>query len=96
MKTNDWTTEFRNVYDRGVAAWKVNRQTPTTMFTKADAKFLHAIGCTTQELFDFIDDEQQYGEPDYATTLAVTALRRDYFLHVIGSCGLLRSIQALA
>lgn len=54
------------------------------MFPAADVAFLTGIGCTPQELFDFIDDAQQYGEPDFATTLAVTALRRDHFLNVLG------------
>ncbi len=36
------------------------------------------------ELFDFVDDFHRYGEPDYTTTLAVTAIRRDCFLNVMG------------
>jgi hypothetical protein len=79
----DWSTEFRAVYDRGVAAWKSGRRTPATMFSKEDIGFLASIGCTAQELFDFVDDEQEYGEPDFATTLAVAALRRDYFLNAL-------------
>ena len=55
------------------------------MFNTADQAFLTGIGCSTQELFDFVDDCQRYnGDPDFATTLAVTAIRRDYFLNVLG------------
>jgi hypothetical protein len=71
------------VYDRGVAAWKDGRKTPDTMFGKEEAAFLASIGCTAQELFDFVDDGQRYGEPDFDTTLAVAAVRRDYFLNVM-------------
>jgi hypothetical protein len=53
------------------------------MFEKSDVAFLATIGCTAQELFDFVDDGQRYGEPDFDTTLAVTAIRRDYFLNVM-------------
>jgi len=84
MSDNDWQTRFREVYDRGIAAWNAGGRTPQTMFSAADTAFLAAIGCTAQELFDFVDDFQRYGEPDYATTLAVTAIRRDYFLNVMG------------
>ncbi|MBI5396731.1 MAG: DUF5069 domain-containing protein [Verrucomicrobia bacterium] len=84
MSNNDWQTRFRQVYDRSVAAWNEGRRTPQTMFGAEDAPFLAAVGCTTQELFDFVDDFMAWGEPDYATTLAVTAIRRDYFLNVLG------------
>ena len=57
------------------------------MFAAADVAFLATIGCTAQELFDFIDDFLGYGEPDYATTLAVQAIRREYFLRVMQGQG---------
>lgn len=83
MTTKDWPAEFQDVFNRGVAAWQAGRQSPDTMFNPEDAAFLAAAGCSPQELFDFVDDAQEYGEPDFATTLAVTALRRDYFLNVM-------------
>jgi Domain of unknown function (DUF5069) len=84
MSTNDWQAEFRKVYDRGVTAWDEGRRDAPTMFDGRDAAFLASIGCTTQELFDFVDDFRRYGEPDFATTLAVTAIQRDYFLDIMG------------
>lgn len=85
MSDHDWRQEFRGVWDRAEKAWHAGRKTPGTMFSAADAAFLAGLGCTTQELFDFVDDCQRYnGDPDYETTLAVTALRRDYFLNVLG------------
>jgi hypothetical protein len=83
MNDTDWQTQFRAVYDRGVAAWQAGRSSPHLMFSAADTAFLARIGCTAQELFDFIDDELAHGEPDYATVLAVQAIRRDYFLNVL-------------
>lgn len=83
MSTIDWQKQFRQVYDRGLAAYQTGRKSPDTMFNREDTTFLATIGCTNQELFDFIDDGQRYGEPDYETTLAVTSIRRDYFLNVM-------------
>jgi len=83
MSTNNWQTELRRVYDRGTAAWEKGRKSPDTMFTREDTAFLATIGCTAQEMFDFVDDAQRYGEPDFATALAVAELRRDYFLNVL-------------
>ena len=53
------------------------------MFAPGDVAFLAALGCTAQELFDFVDDALGYGDLDFDTTLAVTAIRRDYFLNVM-------------
>jgi Domain of unknown function (DUF5069) len=83
MNDNDWQAKFRETYDRGVAAWKAGRRSPKSMFTAEDAVFLASIGCTRQEIFDFVEDVQNYGEPDFATVLAVQTIRRDYFLNVM-------------
>jgi hypothetical protein len=79
----DWKSEFENVWKRGEAAWRSGRRTPSAMFEPADVEFLAGIGCSTQELFDFIDDALRYDDLDYFTALAVTGIRRDYFLEVM-------------
>ena len=85
MTTSDaWSSEFRAVFNRGVAAWKAGRKSAATMFPPEDLKFLDSIGYTAQEMFDFVDDLQRYGEPDLDTALAVAAIRRRYFLEVQG------------
>jgi hypothetical protein len=53
------------------------------MFGADDVAFLATIGCTAQELFDFVDDFLCYDDLDFDTVLAVTAIRRDYFLNVM-------------
>ncbi|MBI3882425.1 MAG: DUF5069 domain-containing protein [Verrucomicrobia bacterium] len=81
--SDPWQKKFREVYDRGVAAWHAGRKSPATMFGADDVAYLATLGCTAQELFDFVDDSLRYGEPDFATTLEVSAIRRDYFLNVL-------------
>jgi hypothetical protein len=83
MNNNNWKVNFREVYDRGVSAWNSGRRTPKTMFSGDDAGFLASIGCTRQELFDFVDDAQNCGEPDFDTVFSVQSIRRDYFLNVM-------------
>lgn len=83
MNHQDWKTEFRNVWDRAIAAWKAGRKTARTMFEPADVAFLATIGCSTQELFDFVDDSLDYDDVDFETVLAVTVIRREYFLGVM-------------
>lgn len=81
--SDDWKLEFRNVWDRGVTAWKTGRRSACTMFGAEDVAFLASIGCTAQELFDFVDDSLDYDDVDFETALAVTAIRREYFFHVM-------------
>ena len=78
-----WRETLEAVWKRGSTAWKAGRRTATTMFIPEDVAFLKSVGCTVQEMFDFIDDFHVYGEPDFRTFMDVTALRRDYFLTVL-------------
>lgn len=84
MSIANWEIEFRQVWERGVAAWKAGRRQPQNLFAPADIAFLDGIGCSAQEMFDFVDDALLYGDFDLSTVLPVTALRRDYFLQVLG------------
>jgi hypothetical protein len=53
------------------------------MFEPKDAAFLATIGCTPQELFDFVDDFLEYGDFDFEMVFDVAAIRREYFLNVM-------------
>jgi hypothetical protein len=83
MNNDDWKLQFREVWDRGVTAWRAGRRSARTMFAPEDVSFLAGIGCTAQELFDFVDDALGCGDLDFETVLAVTAIRRAYFLEVM-------------
>jgi len=82
MSNYDWPAQFRKVYDAASQRYSKGARDPQALFSKADLEFLGSIGCSAQELFDFIDDLARYGEPDYETTLLTIAVRRDYFLLV--------------
>ena len=82
--SNGWETRFREVYRSGAQAWAAGRRTPGTMFPLPDVEFLASVGCSAQELFDFVDDALVYGEPDLETVLAIQRIRRDHFLRVLG------------
>ena len=79
MSEYHWPIRFREVYEAGTARYSKGERVPERLFAESELGFLAGIGCTAQELFDFIDDKARYGEPDYETTLLVTAVRRDYF-----------------
>ena len=82
MNNYDWPSQFRKVYDSASQRYAKGERDPQKLFSKTELDFLASIGCSAQELFDFIDDLARYGEPNYETTLLTTAVRRDYFVLV--------------
>ncbi|MEI7773837.1 MAG: hypothetical protein WCK17_03605, partial [Verrucomicrobiota bacterium] len=76
MSIETWKEQLRDIHTRGAAAWRAGRRSPSTMFDSPDLAFLKSIGCSAQEMFDFIDDLLDYGEPDFETVLEVQSLRR--------------------
>src|SRR5437868_4118110 len=82
MNEYEWAEQFRQVWDRGVAAYQSGNAKPQTLLNAQDSAFLTSIGCTNQELFDFVEDFCRGGEPEYDSVLLVTAARRDYFYTV--------------
>ena len=79
-----WPQTFKAVYHQAVAAYRAGQRGPSQLFSAKDAEFLASIGCTSQELYDFVEDAVNGGEPDFETCLLVTAARRDYFLVIQG------------
>lgn len=84
MKSESWEKQFEAVYRRGEEAWKGGKRSPHSMFSATDVEYLKTIGCSAQELFDFVDDSLRYGDFDFQTVLEVQRVRRDYFLDVLG------------
>ncbi len=82
MKNYNWAVRFQEVHSAAVKAYEQGRCTPARMFTAEQVEFLAGIGCSPQELFDFVEDFCDGGEPSFATVLLITAIRRDYFLTV--------------
>jgi hypothetical protein len=63
-----------------VKRYQAGERNPEKLFATSQKAFLGTLGCTAHELFDFVEDHCEDGEPDFATTLAVAAIRRRYFL----------------
>lgn len=78
---NDWEKEFRRIYDHAVRVYdQEGGRTPDECIPKEDQKFLATIGCSPQELYDFAEDWSWAKEPSFEEVLAMTRIRRDYFL----------------
>lgn len=79
MSEYDWPARFREVYDAGTARYRKGEREPQRLFSKTELEFLISIGCSAQEMYDFIDDLARYSEPLFETVLLTTGVRRDYF-----------------
>ena len=77
MSNYDWTETFRHCYDKAVVAYAAGHREPTKYFDAAETAFLASIGCSAQEMYDYVEDAP---ELSYDMALLITAVRRDYFL----------------
>ena len=80
MTDTAWTEKLNQVFQRGIRAWKAGKRNPASMFDPDDQAFLAGIGCTTQEMFDFVDDHLDWGEPSFETVHAIQQVRQEFFL----------------
>ncbi len=74
-----WPDGFRTVYDRALKSYRSGPKRADTLFSAEEKTFLAGIGCSAQELFDFVEDYCNSDEPTYETVLLVTSIRRRYF-----------------
>jgi hypothetical protein len=82
MKHYDFADRFRALYDKAVKLYASGQKGADTYFTPEESAFLAANGITAQHLYDYAEDQNNYGEPGYDRALAIEQIRRDYFLNV--------------
>jgi hypothetical protein len=82
MSDFQWDRNFSDLFERCAARYRGGDDDFNGYYTLADRAFLAAIGCKPRELFDFVEDWIDGGEPAPTTALMVAAVRRDFFLHV--------------
>lgn len=81
MKHYDFVSRFRTLYDKAVGLYAKGQRGADTFFTTDESAFLAANGLTAQALYDYAEDQHNYGEPGYDNALAIELVRRDYFLN---------------
>lgn len=77
----DWIQTFRTLFDQKVVSYKKGMRNADAMFSNEEKDFLRSIGATPQEIYDFVEDWCDDGEPDPDMVVAITQIRRDYFLN---------------
>lgn len=75
-----WEKDFAELFVPAVEKYRQGHQHAKGLVDAKGKSFLKTIGYTEQEFFDFVEDFAKGGEPTLQTSLAVAAVRRDYFL----------------
>jgi hypothetical protein len=78
----DFQKNFREFYEKAVALYAKGQRDAPTFFYPDEHAYLAASGLTSQHLYDYAEDEKNYGEPGYDIALSIELVRRDYFLNV--------------
>ncbi len=77
-----WLPRFREHYDQAVRRFELGHRGPEQVIGPEALSLLDSMGASAQELYDFVEDWVEDGEPDFDTVAAVTEIRRAYFLTV--------------
>ena len=77
-----WEKTFHDLFTRAVDTFESGVRDPDQMFSEEERAFLDSIGATSYEIFDYVEDWSEDGEPTPEIVREVTGLRREYFLQV--------------
>ncbi|BDS05603.1 hypothetical protein NT6N_06430 [Oceaniferula spumae] len=77
-----WNDQFLKLFRSCVEKYRGGNDDFHSHYEPDDISFLASIGYKPRELFDFVEDLVDGGEPSESTALLVAAVRRDYFLTV--------------
>ena len=83
--SEDWRTQFHDLFFKGVERHKQGRQSPEGMFEGDEPNFLESIGCSNQELFDFCDDYVRWGDVIYEQVEELQTVRYEHFINKLNS-----------
>ena len=78
--SQDWIPQFREIYEQAVRRFEQGHRGPDQVVGREAPAFLDSIGTSVQELYDFVEDWVEDGEPDFEAVAAMTDVRRTYFL----------------
>lgn len=82
MSHYNYQEQLHAVWDKATKLYAEGQRGSDTYFTPEENAFLKGIGITAQEVYDFAEDFNNSGEPDFATFAMIHHIRRHYFLEV--------------
>lgn len=77
-----WNDQFLQLFRKCVELYRGGNGDFHSHYEPEDLAFLASIGYKPRELFDFVEDFVDRGNPTESTALLIATVRRDYFLTV--------------
>jgi hypothetical protein len=81
MDNSTWTQTLRPLYDKALSLYRDGKTGAETFFNPEETALLATIGLKPINVYDYVEDFLDGGDPDWDTFLLVAAARRDYFLY---------------
>lgn len=81
MAHYDFAARFRALYDKAVDRYGKGQRDAEALFTPEERAWLASNGLSSQNFYDYAEDQTNYGEPGYDQALAIELVRRDYFVN---------------
>ena len=75
----EWGNRLEKVFSQAVEKYLAGHRGIETLFTPEQATFLASLGSSSQELYDFVEDWCELGEPSFGMALRITEVRAEYF-----------------
>ncbi len=83
MSDYQWDSTFVELFERCLARYRNGDEDFSGYYSDADLEFLTSIGYKPRELFDFVEDFGDEGEPSLTTAVMIASVRRDYLRHMM-------------
>lgn len=77
-----YISELEKIWNASLARYRDGNREPESFLTEETLEFIQGLGMNVMDIYDFVEDFDQRGEPDFGTFLAIHELRRAYFLEV--------------
>lgn len=81
MDHYSYAQTLKAIWDKSVDYYGKGSRNVNMFFNGVELEFLRTIGTTPNEVYDFIEDYCEGGEPTWEVFLLVQAVRRQYFLN---------------
>jgi hypothetical protein len=86
MPTSDysWDSAFLALFERCLERYRAGDTDFEGYYGEEDLALLDSVGYGKRELFDFVEDFVEMGEPSPSAAVLVASVRRDYLREVMG------------
>ena len=81
MKNYDYQRQLKAIWEKAVQVYADGNRKTDTYFDEPESAFLESVGLTAQEVYDFAEDFNAGGEPDFTSFAMIQDVRRFFFLN---------------